>query len=179
MVDNQSSRQRTPKTRQIAINIETSGLSPDFGGEIILICAVELLEGKRLGAHFQSPIKPSRPLIPLVEDLTGIKNISLANAPNFGDIVEDFIDFIAGAELICINRLFDSGFINRALTDYGFSTLDPKRFIDLLSKLPTEFLEEGSEGVYRYTKIPRDQSVKPSEEVARFYRALVDVFANP
>jgi DNA polymerase III epsilon subunit family exonuclease len=164
--------------RRIAIDIETSGLAPASGGEIILICAVELLEGRRLGAQFHSRIKPSRPLRPLVEELTDIRNTSLANAPNFVDIAEHFIDFTAGSELVCINSAFDSSFVNRALKDSGLATLEPERFIDLLSKLPPAFLEQGSEGIYRYTKISRNRSAKPSEEVARLYWALVERCAN-
>ena len=139
---------------------------------------MELLEGRRLGAHFHSQIKPSRPLRPLVEDLTDIRNISLANAPNFGDIAEHFMDFTAGTELVCINSVFDSSFLNRALKDSGLTTLEPERFIDLLSKLPPESLEQGSEGIYRYTKISPNQSAKPSEDVARLYWALFEDCAN-
>lgn len=165
-------------TRRIAIDIETSGLDPDTGGEIILICAVELLEGKKLGAHFQRLVKPSRLLKPLVENLTGIRTTTLSKAPNFSDIAKDFIYFTAGAELICINSEFDIKFLNRALTDAGFVALEPKRFMDLLSRLPPEFLEQGSGSIYRYTKISRDKSAKPSEEVARLYWSLMDECDN-
>ena len=161
--------------RRIAIDIETSRLVPDSGGEIILICAVELLEGGVLGAHFQSRVKPSRPLIPVAERLTGISNTILADAPGFSDIAGDFLAFTDGAELVCINGEFDSKFLNQELTDMDLSPLQPERFIDLLRKLPPKFREQGSEGIYRYAQVPQNQSAKPSEEVARLYWALIDV----
>jgi DNA polymerase-3 subunit epsilon len=162
-------------TRRIAIDIETSGLDPDSGAEIILICAVELLEGGSLGAHFQSTVKPSRPLIPAAVELTVITNEMLVNAPSFAEIADDFLDFIADAGLVCINSEFDSKFLNQELTDIDLSPLQPERFIDLLRKLPLEFREQGSEGIYRYAQVSQNQSAKPSEEVARLYWALIDV----
>jgi len=168
------SKPGVPMTRRIAIDIETSGLDPASGGEVILICAAELLEGGVLGAHFQSKVKPLRPLIPLAEELTGISNTALADAPSFSDIVGDFIAFSDGAELVCIDSEFDSKFLNQALMDAHLPSLQPERFIDLLSEVPSEFREQGSEGIYNYAGIEPEMSGKPSVEVARLYWALVN-----
>jgi DNA polymerase-3 subunit epsilon len=162
-------------TRRIAIDIETSGLDPAFGGEIILICAVELLEGGGFGAHFQRWVKPFRPLMPLTEDLTGISNLKLANAPIFDDIVESFLAFTADSELVCSNAGFDRKFLNHALINLQLPTLPLERFVDLLNEVPSEFREHSTDGIYKYAGVEQCISGKPSYEVARLYWALANL----
>ena len=40
--------------RQVAIDIETSGLDPEAGDSIIMICARELLDDRQSGSAFQT-----------------------------------------------------------------------------------------------------------------------------
>ena len=160
-------------TRRIAIDIETSGLDPEAGFGIIRICAVELLVGGRLGANFQSLVKPLRPLIPLAEEVTSITNEMLVKAPSFSDIAAEFLNFSAEAELICLNAAFERAFLNRALADTGLPPLPLGRFMDLSSKVPCDLREQGSDGIYRYAGIKRNPIAPPSHEVALLYRALM------
>lgn len=160
-------------TRRIAIDIETSGLNPE-AGDIIMICALELLDEGQSGSALQTLIKPSRPLIPAAEELTGITSAMLATAPSFAEITDDFLEFIADAELVCINAPFEVAFLNRALADTQNPTIPQEGFMDLLSKIPREFREQGSDGIFNYAGIEPDPLSQPSEEVARLYWALID-----
>ena len=45
----------------------------------------------------------------------GITNEFLADKPRFNDIVEDFVRYVEGAELVIHNAPFDVGFINHEL----------------------------------------------------------------
>jgi DNA polymerase III subunit epsilon len=159
-------------TRRIAIDIETSGLDPEAGDSIIMICARELLDDRQSGSAFQTLVKSSRPLIPAAEELTGITNEVLVTAPTFADIADDFLDFIADAELVCINAPFEVAFLNRALTDSRNPTIPLESFMDLLNKIPREFREQGSDGIFDYAGIEPDPLSQPSEEVVRLYWAL-------
>lgn len=159
-------------TRRIAIDTETSGLDPEGGDSIIMICAQELLDEQHNGSAFQTLVKPSRPLIPAAEELTGITNEMLTTAPCFAEIADDFLNFIADAELVCINAPFEVAFLNRALADSQNSALPQERFMDLLNKLPREFREQGSDGIFNYAGIERDPLAKPSADVVRLYSAL-------
>lgn len=159
--------------RKLAIDIETSGLNPE-AGDIIMICALELLDDRQSGSAFQTLVKPSRPLISAAEDLTGITNEMLAAAPSFAEIADEFLDHIADAELVCINAPFEVTFLNRALADVQKQTIPQEKFIDLLKKIPREFREQGSEGIFNYAGIDRDPIVQPSEQVGRLYWALID-----
>lgn len=160
--------------RKVAIDIETSGLDPEAGDGIIMICALELLDERQSASAFQTLVKPSRPLIPAAEELTGITNAVLVTAPPFAEIADDFLDFIADAELVCINAPFEVAFLNRALADSQNPTIPQERFMDLLNKLPREFLEQGSDGIFNYAGIEPDPLSQPSEEVVRLYWALND-----
>lgn len=159
--------------RKVAIDIETSGLNPE-AGDIIMICALELLDERQSGSAFQTLVKPSRPLIPAAEDLTGITNEMLAAAPSFAEIADKFLDHIADAELVCINAPFEVTFLNRALADAQKPTIPQERFMDLLNKIPREFREQGSDGIFNYAGIEPDPLSQLSEEVVRLYWALND-----
>lgn len=159
-------------TRRIAIDIETSGLNPEAGDGIIMICARELLDEWQSGLAFQTLVKPSRPLLPVAEELTGITNAELITAPPLIEIADEFLDFIANAELVCINAPFEIAFLNLALAASQNSTIPEERFIDLLDKIPREFREQGSDGIFKYAGIERDPLAKPSEDIAHLYWAL-------
>ena len=160
--------------RRVAIDIETSGLDPEAGDSIIMICARELLDDRQSGSAFQTLVKPSRPLIPAAEELTGITNKALVTAPSFAEIAYEFLDFISDAELVCINAPFEFAFLNRAFAASQNSTIPEERFTDLLDKVPREFREQGSEGIFNYAGIEPDPLSQPSEEVVRIYWALND-----
>jgi DNA polymerase-3 subunit epsilon len=161
-------------TRRIAIDIETSGLDPEAGAEIIMVCALELHKGMQAGAAFHKLTRPTRPLARVVEDLTGISNSTLERSPRFADIAEDFLAFIANAELVCLDWEFDSSFLNLALANSGRPPLQPESIVDLWEKVPVEFREQGSDGIYSYAAIEPNSLATPSEEVSRLYRALME-----
>lgn len=159
--------------RKVAIDIETSGLDPE-AADIIMICAQELLDKRQSGSAFQTLVRPAHPLVPAAEELTGITNEMLAAAPSFAEIADEFLDHIADAELVCINAPFEVTFLNRALADAQKPTIPQERFMDLLNKIPREFREQGSDGIFNYAGIEPDPLSQPSEEVVRLYWALND-----
>lgn len=160
--------------RRIAIDIETSGLDPEAGDDIIMICARELLDERQSGSAFQILVKPSRPLVPAAEELTGITNEVLVTAPSFAEIADEFLDFIAGAELVCINAPFEGAFLNRALAESHNPTIPQERFVDLLHKIPKEVRQQGEQGIFKYAGVEPNPLCHPSEELVRLYWALVD-----
>lgn len=101
--------------RQIILDTETTGLSPEDGHRIIEIGCVELLNRKLTGNRFHVYLNPERQIDQGAVDVHGLDNTFLADKPLFAQIVDDFITFIAGAELIIHNAPFDVGFINAEL----------------------------------------------------------------
>jgi DNA polymerase-3 subunit epsilon len=101
--------------RQIVLDTETTGLEPSAGHKIIEIGCVELVNRKLTGRHYHQYIKPNRDIDEGAIEVHGITNEFLADKPVFDAIVEDFLDFVTGAELVIHNAPFDVGFIDHEL----------------------------------------------------------------
>jgi len=99
-------------TRQIVLDTETTGLYPKEGHKIIEIGCVELINRRLTGNHFQVYINPERLIDKEATDIHGISNEFLSDKPLFAAIVDEFIAFTNGAELIIHNAPFDIGFLN-------------------------------------------------------------------
>ncbi len=98
--------------RQIVLDTETTGLEPSEGHRIIEIGAVELVDRRLTGNRFHQYLQPDREIDAGAMEVHGISNEFLADKPRFPDVVQDFLDFIRGAELVIHNAPFDVGFIN-------------------------------------------------------------------
>jgi DNA polymerase-3 subunit epsilon len=101
--------------RQIVLDTETTGLDPDQGHRIIEIGCVELYNRKRTGNELHQYLQPDREIDAGAIEVHGISNEFLADKPRFGDIVDDFLAYIKGAELIIHNAPFDVGFLDNEL----------------------------------------------------------------
>jgi DNA polymerase III subunit epsilon len=99
-------------TRQIVLDTETTGLSPEKGHRIIEIGCVEIINRRMTDNHYQVYINPEREIERAAQEVHGISNEFLEDKPLFEDIVEGFIQYVDGAELIIHNAPFDVGFIN-------------------------------------------------------------------
>ncbi len=98
--------------RQIVLDTETTGLEPRDGHRIIEIGCVELLNRRPTRKHFHQYLQPDRDIDPGAIEVHGITNEFLADKPRFDTVVDEFLAFIKGAELIIHNAPFDVGFIN-------------------------------------------------------------------
>lgn len=105
--------------RQIVLDTETTGLEPSQGHRIIEIGCVELLNRRLTGNHYHQYLQPDRDIDEGAIEVHGISNEFLMDKPAFADVVEDFMSFIRGAELIIHNAPFDVGFINHELKLLG------------------------------------------------------------
>lgn len=120
--------------RQIVLDTETTGLQPSEGHRIIEIGCIELINRKFTGRRYHQFINPEREVEEGALAVHGITNQYLKDKPVFANIVQEFMDFISGAELIIHNAPFDTGFINHELMlAKGWSALtDYCRVIDTL-----------------------------------------------
>jgi DNA polymerase-3 subunit epsilon len=102
-------------TRQIVLDTETTGLEPSQGHRIIEIGCVELIERRATGNDFHQYLQPDREIDAGAVEVHGITNEFLEDKPRFEDVVQDFMDYVRGAELIIHNAPFDVGFIDAEL----------------------------------------------------------------
>lgn len=101
--------------RQIVLDTETTGLEPRLGHRIIEIGCVEVIDRKVTGKRYHQYINPEREIDEGAEEVHGISTAFLADKPLFADIVDDFLNYIRGAELVIHNAPFDVGFIDHEL----------------------------------------------------------------
>lgn len=113
----------TAITRQIVLDTETTGMNQIGahyeGHKIIEIGAVEVINRRLTGNNFHVYLKPDRLVDPEAFGVHGIADEFLMDKPVFGDVVDEFLDYIRGAELVIHNASFDIGFM-----DYEFSKLN-------------------------------------------------------
>lgn len=102
--------------RQIVLDTETTGISFDQGHRLIEIGCVVIENRKITNNHFHSYINPEREVEEGAFKVHGISTEFLQDKPLFKDVLNDFIAFIDGAELIIHNAAFDVSFLNGHLS---------------------------------------------------------------
>jgi DNA polymerase-3 subunit epsilon len=101
--------------RQVVLDTETTGLDFRLGDRVIEIGCVELLNRKLTGQRFHRYINPEREVEAGALAVHGLSTEFLQDKPRFGEIADEFLDFIRGAELVIHNAAFDVGFLNNEL----------------------------------------------------------------
>lgn len=110
--------------RQIVLDTETTGLDPRQGHRIIEVACIEMVNRRFTGHHLHRYINPEREIDEGAAAVHGITLEFLADKPKFADIVDEFLEFINGAELIIHNAPFDIGFLNAELDRLGRVPVD-------------------------------------------------------
>jgi DNA polymerase-3 subunit epsilon len=120
--------------REIVLDTETTGLDPASGHRVIELACVELEDLIPTGRSFYRLIDPEREVDFEAQRVHGITWTSLRGKPKFADVevVEEFLEFVADADLVAHNAAFDRGFLNAELERSGRRPLGEARWIDTL-----------------------------------------------
>jgi len=105
--------------REIVLDTETTGLSPQGGDRLVEIGCVELINHIPTGKHFHVYINPQRSMPEEAFRVHGLSEEFLSDKPLFTDIIEGFLAFIGDATLVIHNAPFDMGFLNAQLINAG------------------------------------------------------------
>ena len=105
--------------RQVFLDTETTGLSPDRGDRVIEIACVELLNRKPTGKHFHSYLNPGRDSHEDALKVHGITSEFLRDKPVFGAVVVELLEYVRGAEVVIHNAPFDLAFLDKELALLG------------------------------------------------------------
>ena len=105
--------------RQIVLDTETTGLEPKQGHRIIEIGCVEVVDRKLTGNNYHQYIQPDRESDEGALAVHGITTEFLQDKPHFADVIDGFLEYIRGAELIIHNAPFDIGFLDHELKMVG------------------------------------------------------------
>ncbi|MEG3192124.1 DNA polymerase III subunit epsilon [Lysobacter sp. D1-1-M9] len=107
--------------RQVILDTETTGLSWERGNRVVEIGCVEFVERRPTGRTFQRYLRPDCEFEPGAQEVTGLTLEFLADKPGFAEVVDEFLGFIEGAELVIHNAAFDVGFLDNELRLAGAS----------------------------------------------------------
>ena len=102
-----------------AVDLETTGLDPKQD-KIIEIGAIRVEDGI-IQEQFSTFVNPRRKLEPQVEELTGICDEMVADAPDIGAVIGRVLDFCGGLPILGHHIIFDYSFLKRAAVNAGLS----------------------------------------------------------
>ena len=102
--------------RQVILDTETTGLEPELGHRIIEIGCIEIVDRRRTGRLFHRYLCPDREIDAGALQVHGLTAEFLKGQPRFGDIAEELLEFLKGAELVIHNAPFDLAFLDSELT---------------------------------------------------------------
>lgn len=106
--------------RQVVLDTETTGLSPEAGHRIIEVGCVELADRLYTGRTLHHYLNPGRKIDAGARDVHGITDEQLVDKPRFSEIAAELREFVSDSELIIHNASFDVAFL-----DAEFRRLDP------------------------------------------------------
>lgn len=95
--------------RRVLIDLETTALTPERG-EILRLYARDLNDPS---STFEQLVKPKRPLSKLVQQITGVTNEMVRDAPTLEAVLPEFLDFLDDASLHSTQIDFDLAFLKR------------------------------------------------------------------
>jgi len=106
------------------VDTETTGGRP--GSDRLTEVGMILIEDGKVLAEFESLVNPERPIPPFVQNLTGITDAMVAEAPLFGEIAADLFALFEGSILVAHNAAFDFGFLRFEFEKAGFVFAPPR-----------------------------------------------------
>jgi len=92
------------------LDVETTGLTPQFGDRV---CEIALLRfrGERELGRFHSLVNPQRPISPGAFAVNGIRGQDVVDAPIFAEIAPAVLDLLGDSTLVAHNAPFDLAFL--------------------------------------------------------------------
>lgn len=106
----------------VVFDLETTGLSPWAGDEIIEIGAMKVfgnaIDDKNV---FHTLVNPGRPISEEASRINGITDEMVKGAPTFDEVFPKFLDFVGTAWLVAQNAKFDMAFLMKYLMQYGIN----------------------------------------------------------
>ena len=105
--------------RQIFLDTETTGLSPESGDRLVEVGCVEMVNRQLTGENKHFYVNPERASHEEALRIHGLTEEFLADKPVFASIADELMAYLADAEVIIHNAPFDVGFLNAELRRLG------------------------------------------------------------
>ena len=115
----QSPQNQTLSDEFTVFDIETTGLS-STKDKITEIGAVKIRNGEIID-YFSSLINPEVPIPANIQELTGITDEMVKDAPTIDTVLPKFLDFVGNSVIVAHNANFDVAFIRNAAKNMSLS----------------------------------------------------------
>lgn len=101
----------------VLLDLETTGATP-LRDRITEIALVRFDHGIET-ARWQTLVNPGMPIPPFIQNLTGITDDMVRNAPTFEEVAPLLLDYLEGSVLAAHNARFDHGFLKSEFKRIG------------------------------------------------------------
>jgi len=156
-------------TRVTVFDFETTGLSPNTGDRVIEVGAIKL-DGNRVVGVFDSLVNPGRLPSQKAQDITGISDEMVLNAPDSKTVFSQFADFLEDDLLVIHNVAFDSAFLM-----HEFNLCNIKRTYEYYCTLKTARKRIEKSPNYRLATL---KNFLKLHMMGNMHRALADSFVT-
>ncbi|MFD0051637.1 ATP-dependent DNA helicase DinG [Actinomycetes bacterium NPDC127524] len=155
--------------RYAVIDLETTGNSPKKGDRIIQFAAV-IIEDDNIVDEYSTYIRPEQSISLFIEELTGIDNDMVEDAPVFEEVAGKIFSILEDSVFVAHNVLFDLSFLKEEMVRSGYepfygSAIDTVELAKILK--PT------SDG-YKLNQLAREENL----EHERPHRADSDAYVT-
>lgn len=158
----------------VVFDIETTGLS-NINDKITEIGAV-LIRDRKVVSKFNSLINPEIPIPQKIQDLTGITDDMVSDAPTIEKVLHEFLCFAGNRPLVAHNAMFDVGFIKSKAALFGISVNNS--FLDTLqlSRKLLPIKKHKLNNVCDYFGIKLDNHHRASDDAEAAALILIEMF---
>lgn len=125
--------------REVVLDTETTGFEPSEGHRLIELGCIELINHLPSGRIFHAYFNPMRDVPADAVRIHGLTTEFLKDKPLFAEKVEEFLNFIDGAQLVIHNAEFDMKFLNAELKLCGLKGLSMSSVTDTLTLARAKF----------------------------------------
>ena len=167
--------------KEIVLDTETTGLSVRDGHRIVEIGCIELDNLVPTKNIFHFYLNPERKVSEKAFEVHGYSDEFLSTKQKFGEIADDFIEFIKDKKIIIHNAEFDIGHLNNELDLVGKKKINNSNVIDTLEWARNKFPGSGIilDALCKRFRIDNSKRMKHTalidcELLAKVYINLID-----
>ena len=107
----------------VVVDLETTGLDPYKGCEIIEIGITEIIDNK-IVRNYSRFVKPKNQIPQFITEITNISNDMVENEESIEKVLPRFRKYIGDRTIIAHNAKFDLKFLNYYLDELGLEKID-------------------------------------------------------
>ncbi len=111
------------KEEYVVVDLETTGLSPYNGDEIIEIGVTEI-KNNEIKLNYSKLVKPKGIISTRITNITNISNEMVENAETLEKVLPKFREYIGDRTIIAHNAKFDISFLNYYLDKMNLDPID-------------------------------------------------------